>query len=257
MPSSTTFGYISFSDTCTMSAECDDGSLCTTGTCSGGACIHTPVCPDDGDACTLNSCDPATGACSNPPDSCNDGDACTADSCDMVTGCSNTPLDCAAPQTCVGGECVLPLCNDDGVCQAGEDCLSCPNDCAGKQNGSPANQFCCGDLTCQSAEDSFTCAVDCGAPSVCGDGNCDFGEDPCSCPGDCGLAPSNEVPNATCSDGVDNDCGGGIDCQDSDCSGIDPACQACMLGQVGDTCSNNGECCSGKCRGPKNNKTCR
>ena len=112
-------GPYEFSDTCTISADCDDGSLCTTDTCSGGACSHIPVC-DDGDACTLNSCDAGTGACSFPPNSCDDGDACTADSCDILLGCSNAPLECAALETCIGGECVLPLCNDDGVCEAGE-----------------------------------------------------------------------------------------------------------------------------------------
>ena len=31
----------------------------------------------------------------------------------------------------------------------------------------------------------------------------------------------------------------------------------CTLGQVGDPCSGNGDCCSGKCRGRNGNKTCR
>lgn len=31
----------------------------------------------------------------------------------------------------------------------------------------------------------------------------------------------------------------------------------CSLGQPGDSCSSNGECCSGKCRGRRGNKTCR
>lgn len=31
----------------------------------------------------------------------------------------------------------------------------------------------------------------------------------------------------------------------------------CNLGQSGDSCTANGQCCSGKCRGPNGNKTCR
>ena len=31
----------------------------------------------------------------------------------------------------------------------------------------------------------------------------------------------------------------------------------CTLGQRGDSCTTNADCCSGKCRGPNGNKTCR
>ncbi|HEX9736841.1 MAG TPA: hypothetical protein VGG06_33155 [Thermoanaerobaculia bacterium] len=37
-----------------------------------------------------------------------------------------------------------PGCDNDGVCESGEDCLSCANDCAGVTSGKPANRFCCG-----------------------------------------------------------------------------------------------------------------
>ena len=61
----------------------------------------------------------------------------------------------------------------------------------------------------------------------------------------------------SCTDGIDNDCGGGTDCSDSDCDG-DLACQAsCFLGQPGDTCSSNGDCCSNKCKGKGGQKTCK
>jgi hypothetical protein len=53
----------------------------------GGQCIHTPVPCDDGDACTVDSCDPAVGTCTHSPASCDDGNACTVDSCDPVGGC--------------------------------------------------------------------------------------------------------------------------------------------------------------------------
>lgn len=68
------------------------------------------------------------------------------------------------------------------------------------------------------------------------------------------CTPSNEV----CDDGSDNDCDGAVDCADGDCSG-DPACSTggCTLGQPGDSCSSNGDCCSNKCKGPPSGKTCR
>jgi len=69
-----------------------------------------------------------------------------------------------------------------------------------------------------------------------------------------GCTPSTEV----CTDGVDNDCDGAIDCSDSDCSG-DPACGSggCSLGQAGDSCTSDAECCSNKCRGRSGAQVCR
>lgn len=42
-----------------------------------------------------------------------------------------------------------------------------------------------------------------------------------------------------------------------DLYGSDGGGQPCTLGQSGDPCSGNGDCCSGKCRGPNGNKSCR
>src|SRR5262249_29294707 len=50
-----------------------------------GQCVHTPVNCDDGDACTIDSCDPQAG-CTHVPRDCDDGEPCTADSCDPLTG---------------------------------------------------------------------------------------------------------------------------------------------------------------------------
>lgn len=55
----------------------------------------------------------------------------------------------------------------------------------------------------------------------CGDGLCEFGEDPCNCPDDCGAPEQNET--GLCTDGVDNDCDGVADCDDSDCAN-EPVC---------------------------------
>jgi hypothetical protein len=40
-------------------AYCDDGNFCTTGdVCNGGNCLGAPIECVDGDACTVDSCDP-------------------------------------------------------------------------------------------------------------------------------------------------------------------------------------------------------
>lgn len=80
--------------------------------------------------------------------------------------------------------------------------------------------------------------------SICGDGYCDPNEY-CSCSGDCGSSSSWET---NCSDGIDNNCDGHIDCLDTFCAS-DPVCQVCLA--KGSLCVSNEDCCSGDCRGIK------
>ena len=141
---------------------CDDGNLCngpetcneTTLTCVDGA----PLDCNDLNACTVDSCIPATG-CSNvarPPDFCDDNacnDACARTGCSnraagllttctatpAATGCSNTQLPpdfCDDDNECTTDICVpatgcsntqLPpdFCDDDDVCTV-DTCIPCP-----------------------------------------------------------------------------------------------------------------------------------
>src|SRR6185295_17645637 len=71
---------------------CDDGNPCTVDRCSAGTgCEHQTAADgtscEDGDACNGSErCD--AGTCTRgPAPVCNDGNACTADSCDPATGC--------------------------------------------------------------------------------------------------------------------------------------------------------------------------
>ncbi|MCA9518632.1 MAG: hypothetical protein KC635_27035, partial [Myxococcales bacterium] len=89
-------------------APCEAGNPCLVGdTCGGGTC-HEGTAPktcDDGDGCTLDSCDPAVaGGCVAAPDPavCDDGSACTTDTC------VNTPS-CADGSAPVGGLCIRAL----------------------------------------------------------------------------------------------------------------------------------------------------
>jgi len=59
-----------------------------------------------------------------------------------------------------------------------------------------------------------------------------------------------ESPEVSCADGVDNDCDGWIDLDDSDCWGGSCA-------SAGVSCSADDQCCSGKCRGKPGQKLCR
>jgi hypothetical protein len=119
-----------------------DDNGCTIGdSCSSGVCIsgQQKVC-NDGNACTLDTCEPASGACqfdsaganaatcdadgsvctqgdacksgscvagSSAPD-CNDNNPCTDDACDPKSGCAHTANAVA--------------CDDNNACTSGDSC---------------------------------------------------------------------------------------------------------------------------------------
>jgi hypothetical protein len=84
------------------------------------------------------------------------------------------------------------------------------------------------------------CAV---AATFCGDGICNGAETNVSCPGDCPpTCTATETPEATCDDGVDNDCDTFIDCADLNCVGT-PACVS--GGCDNDNIKEAGEQCDG------------
>ncbi len=70
--------------------------------------------------------------------------------------------------------------------------------------------------------------------SYCGDGTCNPDEDQCTCSQDCGLPPATET---SCTDGIDNDCDGLIDFDDTDCE----------CGGKKSLCTDNSDCCSNRC----------
>jgi hypothetical protein len=158
--------------------------------------------------------------------------------CEAGEDCSNCPGDC------VGGTTSGAVCGD-GVCDAGngEDCVSCAADCNGKQNGRPANRFCCGDgdgenpVSCgapQCSTGGFSC-TDVPAPGgsfCCGNSVCETGEGCGNCGLDCTLGAE------VCGNGVDDDCDGLIDCADSECSS-DPSCQQADCSTFADRSSCN------------------
>lgn len=78
---------------------------------------------------------------------------------------------------------------------AAEDCLNCPADCNGVQNGNPTGRYCCGDagenpIGCGDARcgGGESCTESQGTPSCCGDGECNGTEDSATCQLDCAVA---------------------------------------------------------------------
>jgi hypothetical protein len=190
-----------------------------------------------------------------------------------------------------------PVCDNDGLCEAGEDCNSCANDCAsgssngavngngiceagdgetclnsndcaGVQGGRPSNRYCCGDGS------SGTGAVDCSDPR-CSSGSSECtnvpvptgsyccGDTTCDLGEDCATCAldCNNGPE-DCSNGTDEDCDGAIDCADSDCA-TDPACvctpttENCTNGSD-DDCDGDVDCDDADCSSdPACDTTCQ
>jgi hypothetical protein len=226
--------------------ECDGpdlgGATCSDNGCTSGTVSCTTQCKLDYGSC--GGCGPCN----------NNG------TCEIGEDCGNCPSDCGA----------LPIpaatCGN-GLCEAGdgENCSTCPQDCNGKLNGKPNGRFCCGfgspgpdgcgDSRCTMG--GFSCTTESsgggGGLTCCGDATCESPEDTTNCNLDCGGAC--DLFETSCTDNQDNDCDGFFDCGDSDCSGT-AACQ-CDLGGVGDSCTDDSDCCSNKCKGKSGRKTCK
>jgi hypothetical protein len=232
------------------SSTCGNGSIECNEVCDGGGL--------GGQSCTDFGCSGGTLACNSTCDGfdiagCLSCPVCDNDgACEFGEDCLGCPNDCASGSTS-GAVC------GNGVCEAGngEDCVSCAQDCNGVQGGKPANRFCCGDgdgsgpVGCSDSRctsSGFSCTE---VPGAGGSYCC--GTDGCesgeSC-SNCALDCSGGFE--LCTDGIDNDCDGATDCSDSECSS-DPACSG-SCGTAGASCTSNGDCCSNRCKG---NGTCK
>jgi hypothetical protein len=230
----------------------------------GGVCGNDTVEPGEvcdgtdlnGQTCSSQGCSGGTLTCL-PDCSGFDTSACTGcpvcdndGTCEAGEDCNTCPNDCVSG-TSSGASC------GNGICEVGngEDCVNCAADCNGVQSGKPANRFCCGNggqnpVGCGTGE-CGTCTTIPATPGAycCGDATCEGDEDCGNCALDCTTGPE------VCDDGVDNDCANGTDCNDSACT-LDPVCQSTCL-DTGASCNSGDECCSGSCKGRRGIKTCQ
>jgi Dictyostelium (slime mold) repeat len=174
----------------------DCGTLCAPAACVAGQCeAGAPVtCPDDGDLCTDDFCDPTTGLCTTAPiEGCCLGG--TPGECgDICTFCDTEANRCASEPDCVAcerdtdcdplGRCTGAACGLDGKCTTVEP-ANCDDGVAGTRdvctvdgNGAPLCQHQC--LNAAACDDHDLCngvetcnAGTCvpGAPLDCDDGN--------------------------------------------------------------------------------------
>lgn len=223
------FGMANFNVTsliCGSDSDCDDGIYCNgLETCVNGSCQPgTPVaCPDDGFLCNGSEyCDENIQDCKSTGSPCNSGEACIEE--DDSYSC--------VPETC-----------GNGICDEGEDCITCSSDCISGSGDGDCDSCFKGDCDgrCNPTKEGPDCP-DCAPSYCCGDGVCNGDEDILNCPLDCGTIPE---PEEICDDGSDNDGDGLVDCDDPDCS-FDSVCNDECLPRK-ESCSANDECCSGKC----------
>jgi len=199
--------------------DCDDGDACTLGErCQSSFCVgQQRQCAEDGDACSLEYCDPAEGClvfcrhsgecaprCSGDTE-CLDADPCSLDEC-RITACSarcqHVPDPCDDDNPCTLDSC------DEGGCRHDEWCRQCvvDRDCA---DSDPCTvDRCSADLLCEEGvlvvcpEDGDPCTnercVESGCVSECLE---DCGE-PCEDDADCGDADACTVDSC-----VDTPCG--------------------------------------------------
>ena len=183
-------------------------------------------CPDDGNPCTKESCEPQgesgeLGVCvkvNADNSSCDDSDPCTTDDICSDAVCAGVGIECDDGNVCTSdscdpdnGECLFdggPLngeeCNDEDACTTDDACTE--GVCAGVGKECDDNDLCTAD-SCDA--DSGECLHDAeGADGVeCDDGNPCTGPDLCTegqCAGE--LLPADELEVEKCLCWGDEDC---------------------------------------------------
>lgn len=116
---------------CALDGDCDDGSVCTTDSCTQGTwtCAYSqPMECGDNNLCNgTETCDPDQGCLPGVQLQCSDGNPCTDDLCDASQGCiyqnndalCNDGNNCTVSDSCSAGTChsgVPRDCDDQNPC---------------------------------------------------------------------------------------------------------------------------------------------
>lgn len=249
---------------------CDDGNLCTDDACdakSGCTTKNNTAKCDDGNGCSKNDvC--AAGKCAGASAlNCDDGDPCTIDTCDKAKGCLSTPAKdggacddgntCTTKDVCAKGKCIggaKKVCDDKNACT--DDVCDVKKGCVNTDNTAK----CADDKTCTSG--------------VCAAGKCKLGNskgcddnNPCTtdvCDAKTGCVYSPVKAGGSCDDGdkcTESDscskgkCGGKtVDCDDGNACTTDTCSSAsgCSWGANTANCDDGNKCtASDKCKGGK------
>ncbi len=215
---------------------CDDNNSCTTGdVCQDGTCVGSGVADcDDGDICTIDSCDPVEGCRqTSVADLCTDDNPCTDETCDPVAGC------------------VFPFntdaCDDGSACTASDACSDgvCRGEPVVVDDGNPCTDDSCDPATgLAHVPNTLPCDNGdvCSVGDVCAGGVCLAGTEALVCDDD------NTCTSDAC-DSIDgcyftpltSACDDGTACTESDLC-VDGAC----VGQLVD-CEDGNPCTADSC----------
>ncbi|MBP47451.1 MAG: hypothetical protein CMH53_05890 [Myxococcales bacterium] len=267
--------------------QCDkiDGTCKSLDLPSGATCTDDSVCTDPG-SCEKGVCEGIKTTLK-----CDDGNPCTIDTCDTKLGCvfkfGNEPCDdgnpCSKDDACKGGKCApgkdICACVNDSECAGlatGNKCIggySCVT-AAGQCMWDPAKKVTCGIGVCSNS--SFINAEDCAkgkatwtADNVCASTACEPATGQCK--------QVKKIDGLACTDG--SPCTLGDKCADGVCTGVANSCNdnnpctsdACdpkLLGgcgfavapldkkgcEDGDLCTEASVCQKGKCVGATQKK---
>ncbi|HEX5045268.1 MAG TPA: proprotein convertase P-domain-containing protein [Candidatus Polarisedimenticolaceae bacterium] len=243
-------------------AGCDDGNPCTVDTCDAAqGCVHTirtGSC-EDGNACTSSdTC--VNGICVGTPVSCSDGDPCTVDTCSPQSGCLFPPLDCSDGNPCTddgcsGGTCTHTnntlSCSDGSACTVDDQCGG--GACAGTPLSCDDGNACTDD-GCDPGSGCTYAAHSCDDGDACTDDGCDA-ETGCQ-----HAAHSCDDGNACTDDGCNpgsgctyaaHSCDDGNPCTDDGCDPVTGCASVDNTGSCedGNACTTADTCSSGACVG--------
>ena len=171
------------------------GATRQTSVCGNGVKEPSEACDGTdlgGATCVSQGCTggsiSCTGSCTLDKSACTGCPACDNDGiCDAGEDCNNCSNDCFRG--------VAASCGNDRCETAnGENCQNCPQDCNGVQNGKPANRYCCGngggtnpvgcgDARCTASGNTCTSVPQ--SASCCGDTVCQGTENVANCDIDC------------------------------------------------------------------------
>ncbi len=197
---------------------------------------------NDNNACTTDTCDPATGTCIHTPISCHDTNLCTEDSCDPAIGCIFRQITCPtgmycdpATSNCVGCIGYCGACTTDSQCGSNNACVT--NSCVAGY---------CSSIYIR-CNDNNACTTDsCDPVSGCQHTpmNCDDGN---SCTNDsCVSGTCIHAPLAGC----DQNCAGkpnGSPCDDGNVCTVNDACSGGVCAGTPKTCDDGNVCTTDFC----------
>lgn len=202
-------------DGATCPSSCDDDVACTTDSCEGARCTHTPNDAACGDG---ERCNPVLGCvpfeCTRDEE-CSDGRFCNGEErCDPATSSDATGCVAGAPPSCTDGA----TCTNDRCDEARDECVFEPD------HGACSDAFPCTSDTCDPAatDDPSGCAH---TPN---DAACEA--DFCTTGGTCDAASG-------CVGGAPRDCSDGDPCTADSCDSSAAACVNTLRDDDGDGAS--------------------